>query len=84
VDGSFTSVDCGGVPRIHLKYDRRIRNDIVGSSTTIYGLSGATAYYYEILPRLFKIINTDVHKFIHHVLRTVYNGSVRFDRYIGY
>jgi hypothetical protein len=34
-------------------------NDIVGSSTTIYGLSGATAYYYEILPRLFKIINTD-------------------------
>lgn len=34
-------------------------NDIVGSSTTIYGLSGATVYYYEILPRLFNIINTD-------------------------
>jgi hypothetical protein len=59
-DGSFTSVDVRwSSTDSSLNMIDGFANDIVGSSTTIYGLSGATAYYYEILPRLFKIINTD-------------------------
>jgi hypothetical protein len=56
-DGSFTSVDVRwSSTDSSLNMIDGFANDIVGSSTTIYGLSGATAYYYEILPRLLRLL----------------------------
>jgi hypothetical protein len=49
---------CGGVPLIS-KYDRRIRKRYCRVVDHDIRVERATAYYYEILPRLFKIINTD-------------------------
>jgi hypothetical protein len=41
------------------KYDRRIRKRYCRVVDHDIRVERATAYYYEILPRLFKIINTD-------------------------
>lgn len=59
-DGSFTSVNVqwSSTDSSLSMIDGSI-NNIIGSSTIIRGLTGATIYYYRILPKLFKMINTD-------------------------